>query len=730
VPCYALNNKTPIMKVTRTINRRAFLISTTLAAGGLLVGFNVPAGGKKKHLPEGEKMLVPNAFLRVGEDDSVTVILSHCEMGQGIWTALCMLIAEELDADWKMIRAEHAPAAVAYYHTMYGTQRTGGSSSLMSEFDRYRNAGATARQLLIQAAASRLNVPVNECHTENGYVIAKDKKIRYGELVSTAVTLTAPAEVKLKDPASWKFIGQKKIRRLDTPDKITGKAIFGMDIQLPGMLIAMIARPPVPGAKVKSIDAKAAMAIPGVKQVIQVPQGVAVLAEDTWIASKGRQALQIEWDTSAGASLSSDALLAEMKKRADSGGLVATNAGNLDEAFRKSVKVVEAEYYQPFLAHAPMEPLNCTVKLSDDKCEIWTGTQTQTDDQRAAAEITGLPVEKVFINTVMLGGSFGRRNITRSDFVREAVEVAKASGKLVKVVWTREDDIQGGMYRPAFLHRFKVGLDQSGMPIAWKQVSVGQSVMKGGPFEKVAVINGIDMFSIEAMQTAPHVKAIPHQRIELNTPEWPVQIDNWRAVGLSHTIFAMESLADEMARAAGKDPVAYRRQLYKAEPRLVKVLDLAAEKSGWAQKLSPGKGRGVAVYEAVSSFVAVVVEVTTARNGAVKIDKVTCAVDCGIPINPDGIIAQTEGSLAFGLSTALYSEITLKEGKVQQKNFYNYPVLRINEMPRIEVFIVPGTDKPGGIGEASVGQVMPALTNAIFAATGKRIRNLPIKHIA
>jgi isoquinoline 1-oxidoreductase beta subunit len=718
------------MKVTKTINRRAFLKSTTLAAGGLLVGFYVPAGTKKKQLPAGDNMLVPNAFLRIGEDDTVTVILSRCEMGQGIWTGLCMLIAEELDADWKMIRAEHSPAAVIYYHTMYGTQRTGGSTSLSSEFDRYRKAGATARQMLVLAAASRMNVPVSECRTENGYVIAGDKKMRYGELVSTAVTLTAPTEVTLKDPANWKIIGHKKIRRLDTPDKINGKAVFGMDVHFPGMLTAMIARPPVPGAKVKSFDEKAAMAIPGVKQVVQVPQGIAVLAEDTWTASQGRKALKVDWDNTANASLGSTGLLADMKKRADSGGLVATNTGNLDEGFKKAVKVVEAEYFQPFLAHAPMEPLNCTVNLSDDKCEVWTGTQTQTDDQRAAAEVTGLPLDKVFINTVMLGGSFGRRNITRSDFVREAVEVAKASGKLVKVVWTREDDIQGGFYRPAFLHRFKVGLDESGMPIAWKQVSVGQSVMTGGPFEKLAVINGIDMFSIEGMQTAAHIKAIPNQRIELNTPEYPILIDNWRAVGVSHTIFAMESLADEMARAAGKDPVAYRRMLYKTEPRVVGVLNLAAEKSGWGQKLAAGKGRGIAVYEAVSSYAAIVVEVTAARNGVVKIDKVTCAIDCGIPINPDGIIAQTEGSLTFGLSTALYSEITLKEGRVQQKNFYNYPILRMNEMPHIEVFIVPSAEKPTGVGEATVGQVMPALTNAIFAATGKRIRNLPIKHIA
>jgi isoquinoline 1-oxidoreductase beta subunit len=387
---------------------------------------------------------------------------------------------------------------------------------------------------------------------------------------------------------------------------------------------------------------------------------------------------------------------------------------------------VEVEYFLPFLAHAPMEPLNCTVRLSDEKCEIWTGTQTHTDDQRAASEITGLSIEKVFINTVFLGGSFGRRNITRSDFVREAVEIAKATGKVIKTVWTREDDLQGGFYRPAFLHRFKVGLDKKGVPVVWKQVSVGQSVMAGGPFEKMAVINGVDMFSIEGMQTASHVKAIPNQRIELNSPIWKIPVDNWRAVGLSHTIFAMESLADEMAHAAGQDPVDYRRMLYKNAPRILGVLNLAAEKSGWSIPAGPNKARGIAVFEAVESFVAVVVEISSLTDGSIRIDRVVCAVDCGLVINPDGVNSQTEGSIAFGLSTALYSEITYNSGKVVQKNFYNYPMLRIRQMPKVETHIVRSNEKPGGIGEASVGQVMPALTNAIFALTGKRIRNLPI----
>jgi len=713
------------MSTPQKLNRRQFISTAAMATGGLVIAFNVPAGLRKRLAVHADTVLAPNAYLRIGTDDTVSVILSHCELGQGIFTSLSMLIAEELDANWESIRAEHAPAALAYYHTIYATQRTGGSTSLVSEYDRYRKAGATARYLLVQAAANRFHVDTKDCRTENGHVIVGDKTIRYGELVEDAAKLTAPENVPLKEPGNWKFIG-RKVKRLDTPVKITGKAIFGMDIQFPYLLTALVARPPLPDAKAKEYDTAAAMAVPGVRQVVVVPSGIAVLGDDFWAAKKGRDALKVQWDAGESAGIDSEALLAELKQRADKGGLPATNTGNPDEALQRAAHVVEAEYFAPFLAHAPMEPLNCTVQLSADKCEIWTGTQTQTDDQKAAAEITGLPLDKVLINTVFLGGSFGRRNIARSDFVREGVEVAKASGKLVKTVWTREDDIQGGMYRPAFLHRFKIGLDAEGMPIAWKQVSVGQSVMTGGPFEKVAVVNGVDAFSIEGTHTAPYVKRIADQRIELNTPVWPITIDNWRAVGFSHTIFAMESLTDELAHAAGKDPVAYRRMLLKDAPRLLNVLNLAAEKSGWERSLPTGHGRGVAVFEAMGSFSAVVAEVSVSKEVPLKVDKVTCAIDCGLAIHPDGVAAQMESNIAFGLSAALYSEITFKDGKVQQRNFYDYKTLRINEMPKIETFIVASNEKPGGVGEATVGHMMPALTNAIFAATGKRIRQLPV----
>jgi isoquinoline 1-oxidoreductase subunit beta len=710
-------------------DRRQFLKTGALFAGGLLIPFSVSAIKNKaiaRSVITAAELSMPNSFLHIGTDNSIKVILTHCEMGQGIWTALPMLIAEELDADWNNVRAAHAPAAVEYYHTVYGTQRTGGSSSLMSEFDRYRTVGATARMLLIQAAANKHGVTPNDCRTENGYVIVNNKRIPYGELVNEASQLSVPAEVPLKDPSQWKFI-TKGVKRLDTPDKVNGKAIFGMDVQSPGLLTAVVARNVMQGAKVKSFDTSAAMKVAGVRQVVEIPNGVAVLADHFWAAKKGRDALKVLWDLGQNGNIDSDTLLAEFKERADKGGAVAVDEGNLEEAFGQSAHAVEAEYFQPFLAQAPMEPLNVTVKLSKEKCEIWTGTQTQTDDQKAASDITGLPIDKVFINTVFLGGSFGRRNITRSDFVREAVEVAKASGKEVKTVWTREDDIQGGMYRPAFLHRFKVGLDSKGVPVAWKQVSVGQSYMTGGPFEKLFVVNGVDKFSIEGMEEAAHVAAIKNKKIELNTPVWPMTIDNWRAVGLSHTVFAMESLSDELAYAAKIDPMEYRYMLYKDDNRLMDVLKLVAEKSKWGSPLPEGHGRGVAAFRAVSSFAAVVVEASISNN-SVKVHKVICAVDCGVPVNPDGIKAQIESNIVYGLSAALYSEITFKQGKVQQRNFYDYKAMRMNETPLMETFIVPSKEKPGGIGEVAVSQVMPALTNAIYAISGKRIRNLPIQN--
>jgi len=712
------------MKELLKYNRRSFLKTSAIFAGGLLIPFN-SFPGKNRGTVAAADLLVPNAYLRIGADDSITVLLARCEMGQGVWTALPMLIAEELDADWSKIKAEHAPAAAEYFHTLYATQRTGGSSSTLSEFERYRKAGATARYVLVQAAANRFKVRVADCRTENGQVIIKGKKISYGALVNEASRLELPKDVPLRDPSLWKIIGKSK-KRLDTPDKSNGKAVFGMDVQIPGALTALVARKPFESARIKSMNKDAALKIPGVRKIVDIPQGVAVLGEHFWAAKKGREALDVKWDLGTNASIESAQLLEDFKSRADRGGLTALDKGNVEDALKTASKMVEVEYFQPFIAHAPMEPLNVTVRLSADQCDIWTGSQTITDDQKAASELTGLPIAKVVIHTVFLGGSFGRRNITRSDFVREAVEVAKASGEIIKTVWTREDDIQGGMYRPAFLHRFKVGLDKEGMPAAWKQVSVGQSVMKGGPFEKVAIINGVDVYSLEGMMDAAPVAAIEHKKIELNTPVLPITIDNWRAVGLSHTVFAMESLSDEMAHAAGIDPVAYRMKIYRNDPRLTAALKLAAEKSGWGKTLPKGQGMGVAVFRAVGSFVALIAEVSVADNFAVKVNRVTCVVDCGIAINPDGIVAQMESSVNYGISSAMYSEITFKSGKVQQHNFYDYQTMRMNEMPVIDTYIIPSMEKPGGIGEAAVSQMIPALTNAIYAATGKRIRKLPV----
>ncbi|SDF60456.1 isoquinoline 1-oxidoreductase, beta subunit [Dyadobacter soli] len=711
------------MEDALNFNRREFFRAGAVMATGLLIPF-YSYGGKKGQAEPENGMLKPNSYLMIGTDGHVKVLLSRCEVGQGIWTALPMLIAEELDADWRRISAEHAPAAVDYYHTMYATQRTGGSTSVVSEFDRYRKAGATARYMLVQAAAARYKTDMASCRTEDGQVQIGERKIAYGDLVEDAAKLAIPADVPLKDPANWKFIG-KSMKRLDTPDKCSGKAIFGLDVRQPDALVAVVARNLIEGARIKSYEREKALAVPGVKQVVPIPQGMAVLADNFWAAKRGRDALNVQWDLGAYAGLSSEGILADYKSRADEGGIVAVEAGDVEKMLGSAAKVVAVEYYQPFIAHAPMEPLNATVRLSLDKCEVWTGTQTQTDDQNAAAEITGLPKEHVFINTMFLGGSFGRRNITRSDYVREAVEVAKASGKTVKTVWTREDDIQGGRYRPAFLHRFKVGLDKDGKPVAWKQISVGQSVMTGGPFEKVAVINGVDQYSVEGMKDAAHVAALADKKIEVNAPVLPFGIDNWRAVGLSHTIFAMESLSDELAHAAGKDPLDYRLMLYHDEPRLANVLTLVKQKSGWGKQLPKGRGMGVAAFKGMGSFAALVADVSV-DGKSVKVHKMTCVVDCGVAVNPDGIIAQVESSVGHGLSAALYSEVTFKNGKIVQRNFYDYKSLRIEEMPEVETHIVPSREKPGGIGEAAVGQVMPSLTNAIFAATGKRIRTLPV----
>jgi len=720
------------MTAPLNISRRTFIKASALVVGGLVIAFSIPQakrfllpGAAKETGNAGEaKLPAPNAFLRIGTDNTITVMLAHSEMGQSIWTTLPMLIAEELDADWSKIRVEHASASPAYLHTAYGIQITGGSSTTWSEFDRYRQAGALTRQLLIGAAAEQLGVPAANLKTENGFVISGDTKISYGDLAEAAAKLETPKAVTLKDPKDWKVIG-KATKRLDGPEKINGTAVFGQDVHFDGLMTAMVARSPVFGGSVKSFDASATKQVKGVQQVVQVPTGIAVVADNYWAAKQGREALKVEWDLGPNAGLDSKAMLEDFRSKAANPGLVAAQLGDSKATLSKADKLIEAEYALPYLAHSPMEPLNCSVRIEKDACEIWTGTQMQTTDQQAAAKILGLKPEQVKIHTLFLGGGFGRRANPAADFVSEAVQVAKAAGVPVKTVWSREDDVQGGYYRPMYLHKAKIGVDANGFPAAWEQVTVGQSIMLGTPFEAFMIKDGVDATSVEGIADSPYLKQIPNYHVSLHTVKTGIPVLWWRSVGHSHSAFVMESLIDELAHSAKKDPLDYRRALLKGHPRHLAALNLAAEKAEWGKPLPKGVSRGIAVHESFGSFVAQVAEVSVDQ-GTVKVHRMVCAIDCGLAVNPDSLKAQMESSISFGLGAAMQSEITFKEGKVQQSNFHDYLVMRMSDMPKVEVHIVQSTEKMGGVGEPGLPPVAPAVTNAIFAATGKRIRQLPI----
>ena len=707
------------------VSRRGFM----QASAGLVIGLYIaPKVLRAQPQQAPAKLPEPNAFLRIGEDDSVTILIAHSEMGQGIWTSLSMLIAEELGCDWSKMRVEHAPAAPVYAHTAFGMQMTGGSTSTWSEFERYRQVGAMARDMLVRAAAEEWKIDAAKCRAENGFVVGagQGKKLSFGKLASAAQKLTPPTDVKLKDPKDWKIIG-KPTKRLDSPEKVTGKAQFGMDVRLPGMLTALVARSPVFGGTVKSFKGEKAKAVPGVKNVVQVPSGVAVIAEHFWAAKLGRDALEVEWDLGPGAELETDKLRQELRALAGKPGAKAAAAGDVEAGMKGAAKTLEAEYELPYLAHAMMEPLNCTVQLAADRCEIWAGTQFQTMDQTNTGKITGLKPEQVTIHTMFLGGGFGRRATATSDFVVEAVHVAKAGGggAPVKVVWTREDDTRGGYYRAMWTHRVRVGLGKDGLPVAWRQTLVGQSNLEGTPFAQAMIKDGIDATSVEGVADSPYVKGTPAHLVDLHSPKNAVPVLWWRSVGHSHTAYVMETFVDELAQQAGQDPLDYRRKLLKDHKRHLGVLELAAQKAGWGK---PPKGRrqGLAVHESFGSFMAHVAEVSV-TDGKLKVHRVVSAVDCGVCVNPAGARAQIEGAVAFGLTAALYGELTLKGGRVEQSNFHDYPLLRLHEMPKVEVHIVPSTEKSGGIGEVGVPPVAPAVANAVFAATGKRHRRLPFR---
>lgn len=692
--------------------RRAFLKTGAAAAGGLAVGFWLPESSKLPAQAIGDSKL--NAFVRIGSDDSVTLTIHRAELGQGSMTALSMLLAEELECDWSRIRTEFAKVDPANYG-VFGSpvlQGVFGSLSVRSSWDPLRKAGATAREMLIGAAAQQWGVDRSQCRADKGAVVntASNARLTYGSLADAAAKIAAPQKVALKEPAAYKLIGTSP-KRLDTRLKATGKAQYGIDVRVPGMQYAVLERCPVFGGKVASFDASRTRAVPGVKNVVQISNGVAVIADNTWSAMEGRRALRVQWNEGALANTSSASIHNMFADLLTKPGAVATNTGNAEASMSGATKTIEALYEAPYLSHAPMEPHSCVVEVKADRCQIWAGTQIPSAARDAAEMITGLPKEKIDVYTYYLGGSFGRPG----QHVDEAIEIAKAAGVPIKLTWSREDDMQHDIYRPASLTQFKAGLDNDGWPVAWT-ARVASPSFSG-------LQNGVDRNGVDGISSV--VYNLPNFRVEYHPPDAGIPVGYWRSVGCSQNTFFAESFIDEMAAAAGKDPVEFRRHLLAKQPRLLGVLNLAAEKAGWGTPSPSGRFRGVAVVNNLGGFNAQVVEVSV-NAGKYRVHRVVCAVDCGQVVNPAGVVQQIQGGIVFGLS-ALKGGITIDKGRVQQGNFDRYQVLRIDEMPVIEVHLVPSHETPAGIGEASTPPIGPAVANALFAATGKRIRSLPIR---
>ncbi|MGA2050453.1 MAG: xanthine dehydrogenase family protein molybdopterin-binding subunit [Terracidiphilus sp.] len=729
-------------------DRRQFLKAGSSTAAGLILGFWLPRRGGRfveAQTGAGQHTLAPNAFVRVAPDNIVTIISKHCEAGQGIHTGLATILAEELDADWAQVRVESAPADRALYKNLqFGSQATGGSNSIPNSWEQYRRAGATARAMLLSAAAKKWRVPESELLTDRGIVKhdLSSRQATFGELAEEAALLPVPADVTLKNPRNFKLIGAVRLPRIDCKSKTLGTAVFASDFSLPGMLTAVVARSPRFGAVVRGFDAAATKALPGVTDVVQISTGVAVIANSFSAARHGRDLLHIEWDESKAEMRGTPELIAEYRALLAQPGAIARRDGDCAQALARAARTITADFEYPYLAHAPMEPLSAVVRLSTNQCDIWTGDWSVSDIQDDGVRITGLKQEQIFIHSLYGGGSFGRRGGDAS----QAVEIAKAIGGRapVKLLWTREEDIQTGPFRPMYLHRLVAGLDEQGNLIAWQHRIVGQSVLGADPG---FIIDGIDITSVAGASNIPY--DIPNIFVDLHTTALPIPVDQWRSVGDSHTAFSVETFLDDVAHAAGKDPYEFRLELLSKDPRNKtiqqltapapmrqslfakfprdrQVMQLAAEKAGWGTALSPGRGRGLAVHYSFHTSLAYVAEVTVASDGNVNVDRVVCAVDCGIAINPDVIRAQVEGGVAFGLGAFLSSTITLKQGSVEQSNFNGYRVLRMNEMPKVEVYIVDSAESPSGIGEPTVPPIGPAVSNAIFAATGKRVRTLPL----
>jgi len=719
--------------MSSTLSRRDFVATSA----GLVIAFRLPSRSLPAELDDAT--FSPNAWIRIASDGSVTLTVDKSEMGQGSQTGLAMILAEELEADWSRVRLGPVPENAAGWSRRMST---GGSTAIRTSWEPLRKAGAAAREMLLDAAASTWDVDRASCRAERGVVVhsASKRRLTYGKLVAKAAQLPIPKDAPLKDPKDFRLLGTR-VPRLDTPAKVDGSAVFGIDVKVPGMLIASIERCPVFGGKLKSYDATKAKAVPGVRAVVALEPspwtgtgasapwaagcaaGVAVVADTYWQAVTGRRALEIQWDEGEAASLDSDGIRAQFVKLADQPGVEARKDGDAATTLAGAAKRVEAVYEVPFLHHATMEPMTCTASVSADGCDIWVPTQNQTRAQEVAAELTGLPKEQVRIHTTFLGGGFGRR--LEPDFVSEAVRVAKAAGAPVKVIWSREDDVQHGFYRPATYNRFAAALDAGGSPVAWTHRIVAPPILlKFGPLDK-----GIDRTLIDGASNLPY--AIPNVLVDQVAVDLlPVPRGFWRSVGISQNAFVTECFFDEVAVAAGKDPYELRRQLLRDKPRHLRTLELAAQKAGWGTPLAAGRGRGLALAEWAPTTCAQVAEVSVAPDGGVRVHRVVCAVDCGPTVNLGQIEAQLQGGIVYGLTAALYGEITIDKGRVKQSNFTDYPMLHIEEMPVVEVHVVPSEDKQGGIGEPSVGPVAPAVCNAIFAATGKRIRRLPVGKVA
>ncbi len=704
------------------LSRRQFLKVGAAVGGGLLLSLRLPFVGGEVEAAEGAAF-APNAFIRIGRDGRIVLIMPYVEMGQGTYTSIPMLIAEELEVDLKQVQVEHAPPdEKLYVNPLLGVQATGNSNAVRASWQPLREAGATARTMLIAAAAKRWNVDPASCRAQHGLVVHETtrRSAKYGDLAADAARMPVPEKVALKRPEDFKLIGTPA-KRLDTPAKVNGTAAYGIDARPLGVKIATLAQSPVFGGRVKSVDDKAATAVRGVRQIVRLEDAVAIVADHMGAAKKGLEALKIEWDDGPHAKLTTEDIARELEKATLNSGPVAQNIGDVDNALASAVTKVEATYHVPFLAHATMEPMNCTVHVRKDGCEVWVGSQVLARAQAAAAKVIGLPLEKVVVHNHFIGGGFGRR--LEVDGVIRAVEIAKHVDGPVKVVWTREEDIQHDMYRPYFVDRISAGLDANGMPVAWKHRFAGSSII--ARWLPPAFKDGIDPDTVEG--AIDLVYALPNLHVEYLRVEPPaIPTAFWRSVGPSHNVFVTESFVDELAAKAKKDPVAYRLALLDKTPRAKAVLQLATQKAGWGQQLPERAGRGVSLQFAFATYIAQVAEVEVATDGAVRVRRVVCAVDCGTAVNPDTIEAQIQSAVMFGITAALYGEVTLKDGRVEQANFDTYRVLRMNEAPAIEVYIVQNREPPGGMGEAGTSAIVPAVTNAIFAATGKRLRKLPV----